>query len=98
MIGHLDMQNGPVTLSLSGFPALQGLIQIGEPSVPRLKKELLSTVSKATCRGLAAFALGAVGGEQAEEALKRGYEQEKDPEILKTIEASLDVIKRKFRQ
>lgn len=97
MTNHLDMQNGPVTLSFSGFSAVQGLIQIGEAAVPNLEKALLSTGSKATCRGLAAFALGAIGGEWATDALNRGYEQEKDPEILKGIDASLDVIKRKTR-
>lgn len=97
MSNHLDMQNGAVTLSFSGFPAVQGLIQIGEPAIPKLEKALLSTGSKVTCRGLAAFALGAIGGERAKDALNRGYGQEKDPEILKGIEASLDVIKRTTR-
>jgi PBS lyase HEAT-like repeat-containing protein len=82
MSNHLDMQNGPLTLSSSRFPAVQGLIQIGEPAVQALEKALRSTGSKATCRGLAAFALGAIGGEQAKDALKRGYKQETDPRSL----------------
>lgn len=98
MANHIEMQNGPMTLSLSGFPAVQGLIQIGPSAVPKLETTLLSIGSRDTCRGLAAFVLGAIGGERAEEALKRALEQEKDSEIVKAIEASLDVIKRKPRE
>ena len=90
---HLDIQHGPFTLSYSGFPAVQGLIQIGEPAIPKLAEVLLAN-PKTTCRGFAAFALGAIGGEQARDALERAHGTERDPDVMKEIELQLTVVQR----
>lgn len=89
---NLNIQHGALTLSLSGFPAVHGLIKIGEPAVERLEEVLIGTDSKTVSRGLAAVALGEIGGRRAKEALERAHTSEKDPNVIKEIELSLRVL------
>lgn len=93
LVKHLDRSDGVIGLSSSHFPALQAVINIGQPSVPKLVKALFE--STPPIRQLAAQALGTIGGNEAKDALGRALKIEKDGDVIRSIQIALSSSQRK---
>lgn len=87
LIKNLDRNNGNIGLSSSHYPALRAVVKIGQPAVSKLTTALFT--SSPSVRGMAAWALGMIGGNEAKDALERALKTEKDEEVIGSIRAAL---------
>ncbi len=88
---------GPVAGSWRGKKPIQrnAIIALGnfkdETALPELTQVLIED-PRPVIRGTAAWALGKIGGSQAENALKQAKEREKDTDVLGEIDRSLNML------
>lgn len=79
-----------VIISLHHRPVFSSIIRIGRPAVPRLILALSDDYF--SIRREAAYALSAIGGNKAKEALEQAFEIETEEDVLKAISTALTTI------
>ena len=96
LVKYLDFSDGVVGFPLANRPAVNALVQIGEPAVPKLSSTLLEAEGT-RIRINAAEALGFIGDRHAREALERALVSEKDKSVAYEIRRALSLISRRRR-
>ena len=87
LVRQLDYNDGVIGFSNSHWPAVRALIKIGDAAVPELARALKE--GKASIKGRAASALGAIGGSEVKRALEGALKIERDESIRDAIRRSL---------
>lgn len=95
LIGNLTRHDGS-GFPFNHYPALGGVIDMGEIALPRLQIELRSNPDRFT-RRLTVFCIALIGGRSAQEILTRALEEEKDSCIASCIRASITAFNNKRR-
>lgn len=89
LIANLGLTDG-LSISLSHFPALDGVIEIGEPSIPKLQR-MLSENHDPYKRKFAAFCIASIGGRSAKNALASALSRETDRCVKNLMSVSLEM-------
>lgn len=87
LISNLDRHDGS-GFPFNHYPALGGVIQMGEIALPRLQAVLTENQNHFT-RRLTVFCVALIGGQTAHQILRQALERETDPCVATCIRASL---------
>jgi HEAT repeat protein len=94
LVKYLDFTDGIVGFPLANRPAVNALVRIGEPAVPKLISTLLEGEGT-RIRINAAEALGFIGDRHAREGLGRAVVSEQDKSVAYEIRRALSLISRR---
>ena len=95
LIAKFDRHDGS-GFPFNHYPALGGVINIGENALPRLQTALREHPDRFT-RRLTVFCIALIGGRSANQILMRALEGETDPCVVSCIQASITAFKNKKR-
>lgn len=89
LISHLNLTGSDFSTSMKHQPALEGVIKIGVPALPKLE-EVLKHDPDPSMRHAAVFCIATIGGPTAVRSLGEALSAESDMCVRRFIEASLD--------
>ena len=89
LIANLGLTDG-WSVSVSHYPAIDALIRIGQPAIPKLEF-VLHNNSQPHMRKFAVFCISLIGGVRARNALSKALSTESDPCVNKFMRISLDL-------
>jgi hypothetical protein len=90
LVKNLDVNDG-LSVSLSHYPAVDAVIRMGQPAIPKLEA-VLKDNAQPYMRKFAIFCIGYIGGPKARNALTRALPRETDPCVSKFIRTSLELL------
>ncbi len=79
------------SINLTHYPAMEGVIKIGQPAIPKLGAALRQS-SDITYRYNAVFCIAKIGGPEATRELRTAISSEPDSCVRKFMQVSLDVL------
>jgi hypothetical protein len=94
LIAHLELNDGS-SFPLNHYPALGGVIDMGEIALPKLDAVLRQNPDRNT-RRYAAFCIASIGGPSAKRVLKQSVATESDHCVAAFITASLEAFNNKI--
>jgi hypothetical protein len=94
-IANLDRHDGS-GFPFNHYPALGGVIDMGEIALPRLQTALRENPDRFK-RRLTVFCIALIGGTSAHQMLMRALESETDPCVVSCIQASITAFNNKRR-
>lgn len=95
LIANFDLHDGS-GFPLNHYPALGGVIDMGETALPKLEVELRENRNPYTRRHVV-FCIALIGGQSAHEILKQAVKTESDPCVASCIRATLTEFDNKRR-
>jgi hypothetical protein len=95
LIANLDRHDGS-GFPFNHYPAVGGVIDIGEVALPKLQIALKDNPDSFT-RRLTVFCIALIGGQTAHEILAKALETESDPCVVSCIRASISSFNNKRR-
>jgi hypothetical protein len=93
LIDHLDLNDG-TSISVSHYPAMQGVIKMGTVAIPKLGVALRRNPDR-NVRLDAVFCIAQIGGDTAMPVLKQALSSESDLCVSKFIRVSIDALDNK---
>lgn len=96
LVQHLDTTGSFSSLSLNANPMVAAVVRYGDVAVPHLEKGLFNGTSKV--REQACVALGLIGGEQSEKAIRRALNEQGDTNVRDCAAGALRQIESIRRQ
>jgi hypothetical protein len=96
LISHLDLNDGFFDASMTHQPAIVGVVAMGQPAVPKLDYALQHNANR-DIRMAAVFCLGAIGGRDGKNAIRRALSSESDPCVRRLLSSSLDLYAKELR-
>jgi hypothetical protein len=95
LIAHFDLNDGS-GFPLNHYPALGGVIDMGEIALPKLETALMVNPDRYIRRHIV-FCIAQIGGQFADQILRRAAEHESDPCVSSCILATLSEFNNKKR-
>ena len=95
LISKFDLHDGS-GFPLNHYPALGGVIDMGEIALPKLQRVLRENADSFT-RRLTVFCIARIGGQSAQQILRQSLEHETDTCVASCIRASLRAFANKRR-
>jgi hypothetical protein len=90
LITNFGVTDG-LSTSMSHFPAVNGVIRIGEPAIPKLQVALNEN-SQPYMRKFAAFCIASIGGAESRDVLASAVPKEADPCVSNFISISIEAL------